>query len=92
MARAGQRDSAQAELALLLERERGGVYTPSYELAIVHSALGDTALALARLERAFDERSHSMAFLRVDPQLVGLRNEPRYRQLVSKVGLDRRGD
>ncbi len=87
-ARAGARDSAQAILAQLLERERRGLYTPSYELAIVHSALGDTALALARLERAFDERSHSMAFLRVDPQLEGLRGEPRYRTLVRKVGLE----
>lgn len=90
-ARAGARDSAQAMLAELLQRERRGLYTPSYELAIVHSALGDTALALARLERAFDERSHSMAFLRVDPQLEGLRGEPRYRTLVRKVGLEHTG-
>lgn len=67
------------------------MYTPSYELAIVHLALGDTAAALTRLERAFDERSHSMAFLRVDPQLDGLKHEPRFRVLVRKVGLDSAG-
>jgi TolB-like protein/DNA-binding SARP family transcriptional activator len=90
-ARAGARDSAETILAQLLDRERRGVYTPSYELAIVHLALGDTAAALIRLERAFDERSHSMAFLRVDPQLDGLKHEPRFRVLVRKVGLDSAG-
>jgi TolB-like protein/DNA-binding SARP family transcriptional activator/Tfp pilus assembly protein PilF len=87
-ARGGARDSASAIIGRLFDRERRGEYAPSYELAIVHLALGDTNAALARLEHAFDERSHSMAFLRVDPQLEGLKAEPRYRTLVRKVGLE----
>jgi tetratricopeptide (TPR) repeat protein len=91
LARSGAQDSARAVLDRLLTRERRGQYIPSYDLAQAHLALGDTSAALSRLERAFDERAHSMAFLRVDPQLAGLRDEPRYRALVRKVGLDDKG-
>jgi len=35
---------------------------PSYETAKVHLALGDHNAALRWLERAFEERSHSMHF------------------------------
>jgi hypothetical protein len=41
--------------------------------------------ALSRLERAFDERSHSMVFLRVDPQLAAMADEPRFQRLVDAV-------
>lgn len=91
LARSGARDSAQATLDLLHTRERAGQYIPSYELAKAHLALGDTTASLLRLERAFDERAHSMALLRVDPQLAGLRDKPRYRALLRKVGLDKQG-
>ena len=37
------------------------------------------------LERAFDEQSHSMAFLRIDPQLNPLRADTRFQHLVSRV-------
>jgi hypothetical protein len=39
------------------------------------------------LERAHGERSHSMVFLQVDPQLRALRDDPRFRDLVTRVGL-----
>jgi hypothetical protein len=71
----------------LLEREGKGEYIPSYELAKAYLASADTAQALTRLERAFEERSHSMAFLKVDPPFVGLRQVSRYRALLGKVGL-----
>jgi len=58
---------------------------PSYETAKVHLALGDHNAALRWLERAFEERSHSMAFLRVDPQLAPLRADPRFVRMVSRV-------
>jgi len=38
------------------------------------------------LARAFRERSHSMVFLAVDPQLEGLREDPRFQALVERVG------
>ena len=84
-AAAGQPDSARAILGGLLSREKAGAYVSSYELAKVYQALGDTARALARLEQAYDDRSHSMAFLNVDPQLRPLASAPRFRQLAGLV-------
>ena len=84
-AAAGAIDEAHAILTGLLEQEAIGRYVSSFQLAKVFQAVGDVPSALDRLERAFDERSHSMVFLRVDPQLAELSGEPRYRRLVQAV-------
>ncbi|MGH7477643.1 MAG: tetratricopeptide repeat protein, partial [Longimicrobiales bacterium] len=87
-ARAGNRAEALA-LMQQLESRRETDYIPPYELAKVYEALGDSDAALRSLERAYEHRSHSMAFLAVDPQLVRLRAEPRFLRLVERVGLQR---
>jgi TolB-like protein/DNA-binding SARP family transcriptional activator/Tfp pilus assembly protein PilF len=84
LASSGAHDSARRVLAGV-EAKAAGRYLPSYETAKVHLALGDRNAALRWLERAFEERSHSMAFLRVDPQLAPLRADPRFVRLVSRV-------
>jgi TolB-like protein len=84
LAGAGERDSATRTLAAI-ERKAALGYIPSYEVAKVHLALGHPDEAMSWLERAFDERSHSMAFLRVDPQLAPVRANPRFVRLVSRV-------
>ncbi|MFL5617714.1 MAG: tetratricopeptide repeat protein [Gemmatimonadaceae bacterium] len=84
-AAAGGMDEARAIFAGLLEQEEQGRYVSSFQLGKVLQALGDVPSALSRLERAFDERSHSMVFLRVDPQLAALSGEPRYQRLVEAV-------
>jgi tetratricopeptide (TPR) repeat protein len=61
-------------------------YIPSYEVALVHAALGDTSEAMSWLERAYAERSHSMAFLKVDAALDPLRKDPRFRALLQRTG------
>ena len=87
-AAAGTMDEAEAILAGLLEQEDHGRYVSSFQLGKVLLALGDVPSALSRLERAFDERSHSMVFLRVDPQLSALSHEPRYQRLVDAVEME----
>lgn len=83
-ARAGQPDRARGVLDSLVHGSAG--YVPSFEVAKVHLALGDTALALEWLERALTQRSHSMAFLQVDPQLKGLHGDSRFRGLAARAG------
>jgi TolB-like protein/DNA-binding SARP family transcriptional activator/Flp pilus assembly protein TadD len=82
----GSPDQARAILADL-EPRTDTAYVPSYEIARVHEALGDTERALDWLERAFHERAHSMVFLEVDPALAALRPHPRFRSLTARVGL-----
>lgn len=64
-----------------------GEYQPAFEIARVYVALGEPDEAIRWLERAFEERSHSMVFLQVDPQLAGLARHPDFRRLVERVGL-----
>lgn len=85
LALAGEEREARGLLGAL-EQEASAGYAPSYEIAKVHSGLGDRAGALAWLERAFEQRSHSMVFLAVDPQLRDLRDLPAFRELVQRVG------
>jgi TolB-like protein/DNA-binding SARP family transcriptional activator/Tfp pilus assembly protein PilF len=79
------RDSAQGIVREVESRGALGEYIPSYEIAKVHLVLGDRPAALQWLERAEHERSHSRAFLRVDPQLAPLRGDPRFEAIVRRV-------
>ena len=72
------------ELKLMAESR----YVPSYHIAAIHARGQDDELTLDWLERANQERTNWMVFLNVDPAWDHLRNEPRFRALVQKVGLD----
>ena len=82
-ARAGQQPRARALLAELTSpRQR---YVPSYEIAQVYAALGSSPDAFTWLERAYTERSHSIAFLRVDAALDPIRSDPRFTALLARA-------
>ncbi len=84
-------DSAGARALLReLQGRASRSYVPTYEVAKVHLALGERGRALDLLERAYDERSHSMAFLGVDPQLRSLHGDARFEALIRRVGAARR--
>lgn len=87
LAVAGRPDSARTLLGQLVSHGDDR-YVPSFEIAKIHEALGERDRALEWLERAYAQRSHSMAFLAVDPQLAGLREHPGYVRLLARVGLD----
>ena len=61
-------------------------YVPSYYFAVVHAGLGQRDEALRYLERAYEERSTVLAYLRIDPRLAPLRNEPRFIALARRLG------
>jgi eukaryotic-like serine/threonine-protein kinase len=59
----------------------------SYVLAPIYAGLGDRDQAFAWLEKAYAERSFWLIFLNVDPNLDSLRSDPRFADLVRRVGL-----
>lgn len=65
-------------------RER---YVSPYALAARRATAGEANGALAALEKAFEERDPSLASVAVDPAFAPLRKEPRFRDLVERIGL-----
>jgi tetratricopeptide (TPR) repeat protein len=84
-ARFGQRAQALEVLKALEVRSRTS-YVPSYYFALIHAGLGEKDRALEWLERAYQERSTVLAYLRIDPRLAPLRSDPRYLDLVRRMG------
>jgi len=77
---------AQAVEALAqLERLSDRRFVTSYGIALVHAGLGQNDAAFASLNNAFDERSNWLVWLRLDPRWNGLRADPRFTQLVSRM-------
>ncbi len=85
-ARAGSPDDAREALERL-GRPARRTYLPAYDIAKVHLGLGDRAAGFRWLGRAVRQRSHSIAFLRVDPQLARERDHPWFSALLQDVGL-----
>jgi len=86
LARAGRVDEARSTLAEL-ETLSSTRYVSPYFVAQAQAALGDMERAWKYLEDAFAERSHAMTFLNVDPNLDDFRPDPRFADLVRRVGL-----
>jgi DNA-binding winged helix-turn-helix (wHTH) protein/TolB-like protein/tetratricopeptide (TPR) repeat protein len=89
---AGQKSEV---LPLLEEAERANVYMCPYETAVAHLTLGDEASRVRAVELLFDaveKRSNCLIFLRIDPRLTVLRDDPlhadRFQDLLTLVGLD----
>lgn len=82
----GHREEAEQILARL-ETLRASRYVSSYYLAAIPAALGDRDRAFALLEKAFEERSHGLTFLGIDPGVDPLRSDPRFRAMLARVGL-----
>jgi len=60
----------------------------AWGIAALHASLGDVDEAFRWLDFAVDEHATGLMFLRVHPRLDRIRQDPRYRALVRKVGLD----
>jgi hypothetical protein len=55
-------------------------------LSLVYAGLGETDQALDLLEEAYDQRLPSMVNLKVDPSLDSLRSNPRFQNLLRRIG------
>jgi TolB-like protein/Tfp pilus assembly protein PilF len=85
-ARAGRTKEARATLARLAQASASR-HVSAYHVAVIHIALGDTDAGLDWLERAYDERSPWIGYLRVDPRVDPVRSHPRFQSLLEKARL-----
>ena len=56
-------------------------------MAVAHVALGEKDAAFAELEKAYQAHDWFLQRLKVDPFMDSLRNDPRFADLVKRVGL-----
>ena len=85
-ARAGKRREAKKVLQTLKQRS-GAEYVPPFCVALVYAGLGDRDQAFACLDRAYEERSHWLAYLKTWPLVDDLRADARFTALLGRVGL-----
>ena len=71
----------------LLERNRKGQYVSAVAVAGLYNALKDKKNALDWLEKAYDERTFQILFLKTFPGWAPLHSEPRYRALLRNMRL-----
>jgi len=80
--------SAEARAALeQLQKQAHQQYVSPFYIAQVYSGLGDSNKAASYLEQAFNDRSNSMIFLRVDPEFDSVRSNPRFQKLLQRLQL-----
>src|SRR6184192_2479203 len=80
----GDKKAADAALAELIANGRDSL---AYQVAQVYAVRGEVDKAFEWLQIAFDNHDGGMPSLLVDPLLRVLRDDPRYKNLVAKVGL-----
>ena len=62
-------------------------YIAPYFLAGIHIGLADNARALEYLEKSYEEHSHWLIYLHLDPGMDALREHPGFQALLRQVGL-----
>jgi hypothetical protein len=60
--------------------------SPGY-VALVYMALGDRDAEFVWLNKGYEDRAEWLLWLPVDPLFDGQRDDPRYKELVRKVGI-----
>ena len=62
-------------------------YVAPYFFAGIHIGLGENDRAIEYLEKSYEEHSHWLIYLHMDPSMDGLRDNPRFQYLLRRVGL-----
>jgi tetratricopeptide (TPR) repeat protein len=62
-------------------------YVSPFNIALIYGGLGDNRQALDWLEMAYKEHAPSLNLLKLSPAFDSLRSEPRFTELVKRIGL-----
>lgn len=84
-ARSGMEGYLRKRIELLKQQSKQHYISP-YFIAMDYAMLGEKDLAFEWLEKAFQERSSWVVELRVDPLWDPLRSDPRYKELLQRMG------
>jgi tetratricopeptide (TPR) repeat protein len=62
-------------------------YVAPHFFAGIYIGLGENDRAIEYLEKSYEEHSHWLIYLHIDPSMDDLRNDPRFQDLLRRVGL-----
>jgi serine/threonine-protein kinase len=85
LAHLNRREEALDIVATLAQMAETG-HVESRAMAEVHIALGNIDQAIESVARSLDEREFYLTFLKCDPEFDPLRGDPRFDELVSRLG------
>jgi pentatricopeptide repeat protein len=85
-AHAGRRSDALRLLEELKRRRKAG-YIPAAAFVNAYLGLSDNDQAFYWLEQAYREKSNILQFLKTHPYFDPIRGDPRFAELVRRVGL-----
>lgn len=86
LSRSGKQAEARAVLEELL-RLPAERYVPPYHIALIYNSFDEREKTLAWLERGFEQRDPKLTFLKVEPKWNNLRDDPRFQNLLRRIGL-----
>jgi tetratricopeptide (TPR) repeat protein len=86
MALSGDKAGAEKILADLQQLSKR-TYVSPWLLAMIYPDLGDKEKAFTWLEKCYERREHDLVFSKVWPMFDGLRSDPRYSDLIRRIGL-----
>ena len=84
----GKAEDARRILSVQEQTPPDGVQDWFY-IAGVYAQLGDKDRAFLWLERAYENRDFFLTFVKVDPQMDALRSDPRFQDLLTRIGLSK---
>ncbi len=70
-----------------LQKDAEQHYVSPVAFAMLHATLGDSDDAFRWLDRAYQDRRGWLTYLKVEPQLDGLRTDPRFGRLLERMKL-----
>jgi len=71
---------------LKIEESRGSQRSPAYFIAQIYAGTGNKELAIEWLRKAYEAHEVEMIWLKIEPQFITLHNDPRYQDLLKRVG------
>lgn len=85
LAKSGKQEEARGLLEELLRSSTQRHVSPG-NIALIHNGLGDRDETFSWLERGFEQRDPKMVFLKVEPKWKNLHDDPRFQDLLRRVG------
>jgi hypothetical protein len=82
---AGQKAEAETLLNVLQEISQRKYVSP-YSMLLIHLALGPQERVFELLEQIYREGNDWLVWLKVSPELRALRGDPRFKDLMRRVG------